>query len=102
METFKLTTLALLIPFGALLCDMALAYPEQLGQSHSAVEQGAIRHCHDDITRRSDFVEWGADFGVLQAMIVDSFEPPSTTVPHHHRSRPIDTCRLDLDPIEVN
>lgn len=102
METFKLTTLALLLPFGALFSDMALAYPEQLGQSHSAVEQGAIRHCHHDLTRRSDFVEWGADSGVLQEIIVNSFEPPSTTESHHHRSRPIDTCRLDLDPIEVN
>ncbi|MEM7471601.1 MAG: hypothetical protein AAF340_09650 [Pseudomonadota bacterium] len=102
METFKLTTLALLIPFGALLSDTAAAYPEHFVQTSFADDRGSNRHCHLDHRHMPDVELNDAYEHAHSDSLRIRIAPFRSNVLQLERNQPSDTCRLDLDQIDLN
>ncbi|WP_299882808.1 hypothetical protein [uncultured Sulfitobacter sp.] len=102
METCKLTTLALLIPFGALLSDTAAAYPEHFGQTSFADDRSSNRHCLLDHRHMPDVELNDAYEPAPSDSLRIRIAPFGSTVPQLERNPPSDTCRLDLERIDTN
>ncbi len=98
MNTLNLISLTLLIPFGWTMSEAAAAYPESMEQVNKAGEHGPKPNCiarqrHHPIPNVSTRTETNRPGAI-------AIHAPSET-PLQDRGSRADTCRLDLDLIEI-
>ncbi len=102
MNTIRITTLTLLIPFGWSMSEAAGAYPEPLERIEMAAEFSPVLSCF--VAR--------VGHPIPKAPTSGSTNRPETTESHvvpsrlarspEDRGHQIDTCRLNLDPDEID
>lgn len=101
MQNLKLAYLAVLVPIGLLLPEIAAAHPEPFVQPYVAADQNTERHCHQK-EHRFDLGTYGAEPRTLTDSVANQIVPPDTTAFQHHRDPLIDACGLDLNVLETN
>lgn len=102
METLKLTTLTLLIPFGWLVSDSAAAYPQPLNTTLSVSGQHSKPSCAKPGSTKANFADIRDELGSYPKALEFFVLPQITTLLHHELETPPHACRLDLDLVDVD
>ena len=102
MDTLKLTTLTLLMPFGWIMSEAAAAYPEPLQQTDIFGERDPKTGC---AARREEPKKFSVPMATEHGhpdIIAIQRAPGETTSHLQDRDSHAGTCRLDLDRIEID
>ena len=102
METLKLTTLTLLIPFGWLVSDSVAAYPQPLNATLSVSGQHSKPSCDQPGSQNASFADIRDELGSYPKALEFFVLPQVTTLLHHERETPPHACQLDLDLVDVD
>lgn len=97
METLKLTPLAVFVLFGLLLSGNAVAYPETFNQI-----DGTEIACDERQISSPEVEEHNDNLNALSQFFVNPIEAINTPPLDHDREAHAQTCRLDLDLIEMD
>jgi len=97
METLKLTPLAVFVPFGLVLSVNAVAYPETFNQL-----DGTEIACAERKISSPEVEEHNDNLHALSQFFVNPFEAINTPPLDYDREAHAQTCRLELDLIEMD
>ncbi len=97
MESLKLTTLAMLIPFGLLLPETAAAYPEPLNPLDGLETTCVLRKINSP-----ELKEQNDKSHALPELVESLIAPLNTALLHQDQDTQIRICRLDIELIEAD
>lgn len=102
MDTLKFTTLTLLIPFGWIMSEAAAAYPEPHQQIDIFGDRDLKTGCAASRGEPENFSVPQATKHARPNAIAIQGAPGETSSHLHDRDSIADTCRLNLDLIEID